>query len=914
MTKTGVALKSGVLTFLLTDVEGSTKRWEAWPGPMSAAVARHDALLREVILTRGGHIFRTAGDAFYAAFASPAAAIDSALAAQQALAREDFSEVGGLAVRMAIHAGPVEARESDYFGQGMNRSARLLSIAYGGQVLVSGVAAEMAQGAMPAQSSLIDLGHHRLKDVPDAEQIYQLAAPGLRATFPTLRSVGGKVHNLPRQLTSFVRRDAEVAEVKARLANYRLVTLTGSGGAGKTRMALEVGADLLADAIDGVWLVELAPLDDSRLVAEMLCSTIGMPVGSSSATESAVGYLRQKNALVIFDNCEHLIDAAARLIEMLVRSCPSLWVLATSRERLDIPGENTYRVPSLGIPPLARDLTAASALEHDAVRLFVERAGATVEGFALTDANAAAVANICRQLDGIPMAIELAVPQLRMLAPKGLEARLQDRFLLLVKGSRTALPRHQTLATIFDWSYNLLSEAERTLFRRLSVFVGGWTLEAAVFVASGSQLSGEAVFDLLSTLVDKSLVIAELSASEPRYKYLQTTRQYAFGKLQESGERGRRRQLAEYIIQLFAEAGATWPSMATETWLARYEPELDNLRASLDWAFGPEGDVGLGVELTSHSLRIWDELSLLAERERWFATAFERKESSAPSTTLARLWLGRVSNSAHGDRTNLEPAQNAANLFREAGDLLGLGEALAKAGAALQTPEATEQALPYLDEALAVLEPLGPTKPLAGCLRSLAVARYFTKDFDAARRLVAECEAVARTLGDGRGIAAAQIASAELEFAAGAVDEAIAQIKTMLAGHHYNRRQLTLALGNLAAYLLAADRVSEARTTAVEALSEARALVWRAAVVRIIEHLALVAALGGKTRIAAGLLGYGVAFYAGGTASREFTELSSYDRLTATLARELPEAQVAALMADGALWSEDRAIETARSV
>ena len=424
----------------------------------------------------------------------------------------------------------------------------------------------------------------------------------------------------------------------------------------------------------------------------------------------------------------------------------------------------------------------------------------------------------------------------------------------------------------------------------------------------------ENVFGLLSTLADKSLVVAELSASEPRYKYLQTTRQYAFGKLQESGERGRRRQLAEYMIQVFAEAHASWPTMATEAWLARYEPELDNLRTSLDWTFDQQGDAGLGVELTGHSMRIWDELSLLAERERWFATAFDRRDPNPSSMTLARLWLGRISNSAHGDPTNLDPARSAAELFREAGDRLGLGEALAKAGAALLTPEATAEAQPHLEEALAVLEPLGPTKPLASCLRSLAVARYFMKDFDAARRLVAESEAVARNLGDGRGIAAAQIAAAELEFAAGAVDDAIAQAKTMLAGHHYNRRQLTLALGNLTSYLLADGRTSEARTAALEGLSEARALVWHAAVVRMIEHLALVAALDGKATTAAGLLGYGVAFYGRGTASREFTERSTYDRLTAELGRQLPERQVAALMAEGALWSEDRAVETATRI
>jgi predicted ATPase/DNA-binding winged helix-turn-helix (wHTH) protein len=726
------------------------------------------------------------------------------------------------------------------------------------------------------------------------------------------QSGGAKAHNLPRQLTSFIRREAEIAEIKSRLAKHHLVTLIGPGGAGKTRMAIEVGSDLLAGAFDGVWFVELAPLDDPRLVGEALCSTVGAPVGGSgSATESAVRYLRQQHALLILDNCEHLLEPAARLVEALMRSCPSLTILATSREGLAIPYESTYRVPSLGVPPAIGELTAAAAREYDAVRLFTERASTTIEGFALSDANAGAIANICRQLDGIPLAIELAVPQLRMLPPQGLEARLKDPLPLLVKGSRTASPRQRTLTNVFDWSYNLLGEAERALFQRLSVFASGWTLQTAISVGSGGSVASDEVFGLLSALVDKSLVVADLDASEPRYRYLQTTRQYAIAKGRDGGERGMHRRLVECMIKLFAQASASWPTMRTESWLAKYEPDLDNLRASLDWAFGPEGDVRLGVELTSHGLRIWDELSLLSERARWFGVAHERRDAETPAATLARLWLGRISTSAHGDRTNFDPALAAAELFRTAEDHLGLGEALAKAGAALLTPKTIPPALPYLHEALEILKPLGPAKPLGSCLRSLAIAHYFMRDFDAARPLIAESGAVARRLGDGRGIATAQIAAAELEFATGAVDEAAAQVKDMLAGDHYNRRQLTLGLGNLTAYLLAAGDTAEAKATALKGLREACALDWHAAVVRVIEHLALVAAREGKPKIAARLLGYGVAFYAAGTASREFTEISTYDRLTADLARELPKKTLNALMAEGARWSEDRAIEAA---
>ena len=914
LSDTGMPLPSGVVVFLLTDVEGSTERWEKAPEPMRLAIARHDELLRGEMLKRGAHVFRTAGDAFFAAFASPADAIAAALASHLALAAEDFSSIGGLPVRMAVHAGPVEAREGDYFGPGINRCARLLSVAYGGQILVSGGAAEMASGYLPSQASLMDLGLHRLKNIPEPESVHQLVAPGLRWKFPSLPTLAATVHNLPQQLTSFIGCERDLAEINGRLERYRLVTLIGAGGSGKTRIALEVASSFLGKALDGVWFVELARLDDPRLAAETLCSTVGVPVaGSRTATESAVGFLCRKKALIVLDNCEHLVAAVAPLVDALMRGCSSLLVLATSRERLGVQGESPYRVPSLGLPPAAAKLSAAEALRHDAVRLFAERASAMVEGFALTDANAATIANICRQLDGIPLAIELVVPQLRMLRPQGLATNLRER-LLAVKGDRTALPRHQTLKSLFDWSYNLLTEDERTLFRRLSVFVGGWSLQGATTVTAGLEGSRDDGFELLSELADKSLVVADLGGQEVRYIYLQPVREYAFGKLRESGERGLRRRLAGYMLRTFAEASANWPTLATTEWLTKYEPELDNLRASLDWAFGPDGTAAIGVELCSYSVRIWDELSLFAERERWLATAFGHIATDAEPLMMARLWLGRVSDSAHGDRTNLDRALRAAELFPQGGERLGLGEALAKAGAALETLESTADAMPYLQEALAVLRPLGPTKQLASCLRSLGVAEYFVGDFDGARPLLAQSETVANGIGDRRGLAAVQIASAELEFAAGNHERAVAIAKAMLDGSDCNRRQRILGETNLTSYLLAAGRNGEAEQAAHAALAEALPLGWQAAMVRALEHLALVAALAGDVEMGARLLGHGVAFYAEGTATREFTELATYRRLSGMLATALPPERVTELMSQGGLWTRERAVDEAMNL
>ena len=385
-----------------------------------------------------------------------------------------------------------------------------------------------------------------------------------------------------------------------------------------------------------------------------------------------------------------------------------------------------------------------------------------------------------------------------------------------MQGERTTLPRHRTLAALFDWSYILLSEPEQALFRRLSVFTGGWSLEAAASVTSDDPVDPDTVFDLLSRLVDKSLVFADLRGPVPRYGYLETARQYAHVKHTERGDDDRRRRLAAFMVELFSASDATWSTTPTEQWLAMYEPDIDNLRASLDWAFGPDGDLPLGVELCCYSLRIWDDLALLSERERWFATAFDRQDAQTPARILARLCLGRLSNSAHGDRTNFDLAVQASDFFRQAGERQGIGEALAKAGAALESPDTTEQAMPYLEDALNALRPAGPSKPLASCLRSLAIARYFDHDFAGARPLLRQSEAAAKAVGDLRGAAAVQLAAAELAFAEGSTSEAIETTNAMLSGGKCNRRQKVLGLTNLAAYLLAVDRVEEARRVAQE--------------------------------------------------------------------------------------------------
>jgi len=509
-------MASATFTFLFTDIEGSTQLWERHPQAMGAALARHDALLATAVAAHGGSVFQRTGDGCHAVFPSAVAGALAALAAQQALAAEGWAELApdALRVRMAVHAGQAATRDGDYFGPALNRAARLMAAAHGGQVLLSETAAGLARDEMPPGLSLRDLGEHRLKDLTRPEHIFQLAAPGLPADFPPL-GVLGAANNLPVPLTSFIGRERELAEAQRLLASARLLTLTGPGGTGKTRLALQAAADALDQFPDGAWLVELAPLADPALVAGAAATTWDLrEQPGRTPLDALLDYLRARHLLLILDNCEHLIEACADLAADLLRACPRLTILASSREPLGVPGETTYRVPSLAVPD-NECATPQRLLQFDAARLFVERAQAAQPHFAPNRGNLAVIIQICRRLDGIPLAIELAAARVRLLSVEQIAARLDDRFRLLTGGSRTALPRQQTLRALIDWSYDLLPAPECAALRQLAVFAGGWTLEAAEAV-----LSSPDVLDLLAQLVNKSLVYVDEAGAEPRYRLL----------------------------------------------------------------------------------------------------------------------------------------------------------------------------------------------------------------------------------------------------------------------------------------------------------------------------------------------------------------------------------------------------------
>jgi predicted ATPase/DNA-binding winged helix-turn-helix (wHTH) protein len=562
-------------------------------------------------------------------------------------------------------------------------------------------------------------------------------------------AVWGKQHNIPQQLTALIGREAEIEAIRGAFGRQRLVSLVGAGGVGKTRLALAVGTQSLANFADGAWLVELASVT-APAVGALIADTIGLHTGpADTVLDSLTAALEARTVLLILDNCEHVLAEVARVAEALVQRCPHVSILATSREPLSVAGEFVLRVPSLDAPQAQAALTAEQALAYPAVRLFVERASAAIDGFALTEANASAIGSVCRRLDGIPMAIELAAPRLKVLSAEQLVRGLDDRFGLLSGGTRSALPRHQTLHALIDWSYGLLNDTEKALLRRLALFAGSASLASIVALAGNLGKSEHAILDTLTSLVDKSLVVAETGGPEARYRLPESTRDYALQKLEAAGELPLRKDHARHFAVRFAAATQAWETMATDPWLAEYGPDIDNIRGALSWAFAPGGDIATGLELAGVSHLIWAELGLAFEHRRWIEDALARVDDKTPAATLARLlsWqAGDVKDLE--DPAEYEEAIRAAGLYADLGDPFHRGQLLLRAGMArLSEGDAASEQL--LDQAHTQLRPFGPSKTLARCLSALASARLLTSDVAAAQALHAQAVEMHRQFGAG---------------------------------------------------------------------------------------------------------------------------------------------------------------------
>ena len=504
-------LPMGTVTFLLSDVEGSTKRWETAPEVTALAIARHYELLDAAIAAHGGvrPVEQGEGDSVVAAFSRASDAVAAAADIQHAFTAEDWPEGAELRVRVAVHTGEARLRDAvNYVGEALNRTARIRAVGHGGQVLISAAVAELAADRLPTGVTLNDLGVHRLKDLARPERIWQVVTAGLQSEFPPLRSLDVFRHNLPIQLSPLIGRMSEIVDVRRLLSSDRLVSLTGAAGVGKTRLALAVSAELLDSYPGGVWWVELAPVTNADAVGRAALAAMGAPdVPDAASVRQLAAYLGTEPSLLVLDNCEHLIGGCAALVAGLLAANPSTHVLTTSREALGVPGEITFRVPSLPCPHPELPLDVSTLSQYDAVVLFLERARRARPSFAVSEANCPAIAQICHRLDGIPLALELAAARCRQMSAERIAAELDDRFRLLTGGARTAMARQQTLAASVDWSHERLDDAERTTFRRLGVFIAPFPLEAAEsVVAATGDIATVEVFDLVSRLVDKSLV------------------------------------------------------------------------------------------------------------------------------------------------------------------------------------------------------------------------------------------------------------------------------------------------------------------------------------------------------------------------------------------------------------------------
>ena len=745
-------LPTGTVTLLFTDIEGSTRLLQSLGPRYAEVLAEYRRLLRVATHSQDGREVGTEGDGCFFAFRRAKGALAAAVAAMRAIDRYPWPAGITVPVRMGLHTGEPVSADTGYVGMDVHRAARICAVGHGGQMLLSQTTRDLVADDLPQGISLRDLGQHRLKDLAGRQYLFQVVAAELPTDFPPLNSLDALPNNLPTQLTSFIGREREKAEVRRLLSTTRLLTLTGAGGSGKTRLALQVAADRLEEYPDGVWQVELAPLADPSLVPRAVASALGVSEQPSRAlTEVVADYLRSKTLLLIFDNCEHVLPACAQLADFLLRACPSLRMLATSREALRIAGEISWRVPSMSLPDLEQRLPPPERLmDVEAVRLFVERAAGVLPAFTVTTQNVHAIGQMCHQLDGMPLAIELAAARVKVLSAEQIVARLDDRFRLLTGGSRTALPRHQTLRATMDWSYGLLSEQEQSLLRRLSVFAGGCALEAIEAVCAGGGLAPAEILGLLAQLVDKSLVQVEIREGEARYRLLETVREYGRDRLREAGEAEEtRRRHRDWYLPLVERAEPELHGPNQIAWLERLEENHDNIRAAFEWCRTEAGGDAAGLRLAAALYQFWDIRGHFAEGRAWLDQMLSQHKAAAP--VLRVKALTRAAHLAHrqGDYARVSAlCEEALALAQAEGDKQGRAEALHYLAHAAEGAGDHHRAAELLNGSVALHRAVGNTFELARALNCLANTARVGANYPKAADLYEEALMLVHSLGD----------------------------------------------------------------------------------------------------------------------------------------------------------------------
>ncbi len=736
-------LPTGILTFLFTDIIESTRLWEQFPQQMEQAHARHAELVIAGIKQHHGHLVRERGegDSTFSVFERPLDALLACCAFQKALHAEDWPADTPIAVRAALHIGDAHLREDDYNSTDVNRCAHLRGIAHGGQTVLSQAVYEAVRDALPDGVTLRDLGWHGLKNLRGAEHAWQMCHPALRGDFPPLQSLNTPFNNLPCPPGNFIGRDAEMQTIRALTRAHPLVTLTGAGGVGKTRLALQAAAESVGQYEHGVWLVELAALTDAALVPQALGSVLGLcEEPGQSLAQTVTNHLAARHILIILDNCEHLLDACAALAESLLRACPRMTLLATSREALNIAGEHVWRVPSLAVPddlPAEEKDGPAILMKYDAARLFVERARSHRQEFTLTRHNAPIIARLCRRLDGIPLALELAAARLRALPLEQIEARLNDRFRLLTGGSRSALPRQQTLRALIDWSYDLLNPQEKALFCRLSVFAGGWTPEAAEAVCIEEGETWD-VMDTLASLADKSLVICDPQSEQSRYRMLETTREYSRACLDAPTLARLRVRHRRFFLPLAEQAKTAMQGPEQENWLDRLEQEYANLRAALDNG-ADEADEADEAEarlrLSAALVKFWQIRGYAAEGMRYYALLLAQPDAQALTEARGNALIGAGSLALVQGDFGLARAhfENALAVWQARNNAPGCAGCLGNLGVIAKYRGDYALAGSLLEQALQIIHAQGDLASESSARNNLGILAWEQGDYEAAR-------------------------------------------------------------------------------------------------------------------------------------------------------------------------------------
>jgi predicted ATPase/class 3 adenylate cyclase len=952
-------LPVGTITFLFTDIEGSTRLWERQPEAMTRALARHDVLLRGAIEGCGGTVFKTVGDAFCAAFAYAPDALAAVLGAQRALHAEAWpAEIGAIHIRAALHTGAVEHRDGDYFGPPLNRVARLLSAGHGDQTLLSLATQELVRDSLPSTTSLRDLGEHRLKDLFRPERVYQLVARDLPSEFPPLRTLDVKLTNLPAQPTPFIGRDRELVAVLALLRHedVRLVTLTGPGGTGKTRLSLQAAADLLDEYEHGAYFVPLATITDPDLVIPTIAAIFNVSESGGQSIDALLKqYLAEKHLLLVLDNLEQVVSAAPKIAELLA-AAPRLKIITSSREKLRLYGEHEYPVPPLGLPDLKKKPTLVVLSQYESVALFLQRAKAANPHFEITEANAPAVAEICVRLEGLPLAIELAAARARLLAPQAMLERLSSQLKALTGGARDLPARQQTIRGTIDWSYNLLDEGEKMLFARLGVFVGGWTIEAAEEVCGSSLPSSDGlaldVFDGLEALSDKSLIRqVEGVEGETRFMMLETIREYAAEKLAESGEAEtiRSRHLAAFAA-LAVRAEPECMRHDQVLWLERLEEDLDNVRAAVEWSLHHDVETGLRMAAAMGKFCIY--YGYVGDGALWLSQLLAQAESLPPSTARARALgvysymlqaQGHISRARpiaaegtamyrhlgdrHGEIDCLMGAMAAAfgaadmaavpqedvaeiiAFYRQAGDKVGLAQALWLMSNICDHHDYAG-ARGYLNESLALWREMGNRGEMVTVLNALGVWALWHQDYAVARAILEESLTINYTVNKRGSTAVSLHALGHLALQEGDYDRAIAYLEDSLSelkerGDQIGGPWTSIRLGY--AVLRQGDLV-RARALFGEGLSRFQERGMQAGVIYALEGLASLAVTEGQAARAARLFGWADGMREAVNDVRPPTEQTDVDRDVATIRGQINDAAFDAAQVAGRGMLMDEAV------